>query len=77
MQRFGPLSSVSGGLAVGDSGGKHLLLNVERIRYCRDGDHTLEFAWTDVEAVTTDLPSTRFRAPAVLSGYLIDYYQPA
>lgn len=71
MQRFGPLRSIEGGVAVGDSGGKHLILGVERIAYRGAGDHTDEFAWTDVQAITLDLPSTRFRAPAILFGFLL------
>ena len=71
MPRFGPLSSAPDGVAVGDHAAKHLLLTPEQVRYHGAAGRARDFGWADVERISIDLPCSRFRATAAVSGALM------
>lgn len=71
MKRYGPLIAVPGAVAVGDPGRHHLRLTPDAV-ILRDGaEGRGMLAWNDVERVTLDVPTTRFRLPGLVSTVVI------
>lgn len=67
MRRYGPLIAVPGALAVGDPGRHHLRLTPEAVILRAGADQVGIHAWSDVERLRLDLPTTRFRLPGLVS----------
>lgn len=68
MSRFGPLHAIRRTLVVGDPGRQHLALAREEVRY-HDGDETpVVFPWSSIVSIELNLPATKFRFPALVSG---------
>jgi hypothetical protein len=71
MKRYGPLIAVPGAVAIGDPGRHHLRLTPDAV-IVRDGaDGRGVLAWDDVERVTLDVPTTRFRLPGLAGTVVI------
>ncbi|MBA8815111.1 hypothetical protein FHX48_000163 [Microbacterium halimionae] len=68
MTRFGPLSTSPEGLILGDPGRKHLLLTPAGMNYRAHAAPPQFFAWNEIEGATIDLPTSRFRFPALAVG---------
>ncbi|WP_435744602.1 hypothetical protein [Microbacterium sp. PMB16] len=66
MKRYGPLIAVPGALAVGDPGRNHLRLTPDAV-ILRDGVESRGLlAWTSVESIVVDVPTTKFRLPGLV-----------
>ncbi|WP_460795663.1 hypothetical protein [Microbacterium sp. GXF0217] len=67
MKRYGPLIAVEGTLAVGDPGRHHVRLTPDAVVIRNGGTGRGLFSWDDVERVTLNVPTTRFRLPGLVS----------
>lgn len=71
MRRYGPLIVVAEALAVGDPGRNHLRLTRDAV-IIREGIQNRGIvSWTDVETITLDVPTTKFRLPGLVSTVLL------
>ncbi|MBB2975800.1 hypothetical protein FHX49_001367 [Microbacterium endophyticum] len=70
MTRFGPLSTSPEGLILGDPGRKHLLLTPPGVSYRAHAAPSQFFAWNDIEGIVIELPTSRFRFPALVVGVI-------
>ncbi|PQZ61129.1 MULTISPECIES: hypothetical protein [unclassified Microbacterium] len=71
MRRYGPLIVVAEALAVGDPGRNHLRLTREAVIIREGIENRGIVAWTDVEAIALDVPTTKFRLPGLVSTLLL------
>ncbi|MCP1429825.1 hypothetical protein [Microbacterium foliorum] len=71
MKRYGPLIVVPGALAIGDPGRHHLRLTPDAVLFRRGTENTGTVAWSQVDRVMLDVPTTRFRLPGLVSTLVI------
>ncbi|AXL12043.1 hypothetical protein DXT68_07755 [Microbacterium foliorum] len=71
MKRYGPLIVVPGALAVGDPGRHHLRLTPDAVLFRRGSENTGILAWSEIDRVVLDVPTTRFRLPGLVSTVVI------
>ena len=66
MKRYGPLIAVPDALVVGDPGRSHLRLIPEAVIVREGVENRGILSWTDVEGITLDVPTTKFRLPGLV-----------
>ncbi|MGH3689065.1 MAG: hypothetical protein ACRDT7_02805 [Microbacterium sp.] len=71
MRRYGPLIVVAEALAVGDPGRNHLRLTRDAVIIREGIENRGIVSWTDVETITLDVPTTKFRLPGLVSTVLL------
>jgi hypothetical protein len=71
VKRYGPLIAVRDALAVGDPGRHHLRLTPEAVVLRKGTESDGLFAWGDIERITLQVPTTRFRLPGFASTLLL------
>lgn len=71
MKRYGPLIVVQGALAVGDPGRHHLRLTPDAVIIREGVDSQGILAWSGVQEITLDVPTTRFRLPGLVGTVML------
>lgn len=71
MKRYGPLLATPKALVVGDPGRHHLRLTPEAVIVRNGTDNRGMLIWEDVERITLEVPTTRFRLPGLVGTLLL------
>lgn len=71
MKRYGPLLAAPEALVVGDPGRHHLRLTPDAVMVRNGIDNRGMLVWEDIERITLEVPTTRFRLPGLVGTLLL------